>query len=139
MYQYLVDVIVERIQAIAFIYHTPIVPYFIGVTVRKKNPVDDFLNNLIRYLLSSEFKKLGKNLEMNIKSAWHSKQRRELEDQVGEGLNKLVQGVDKLYKKSQEKDFDKKVKSGLFKAVKKANIKLEQVHDKWEPRQENKK
>ncbi len=89
--------------------------------------------------LSSEFKKLGKNLEMNIKSAWHSKQRRELEDQVGEGLNKLVQGVDKLYKKSQEKDFDKKVKSGLFKAVKKANIKLEQVHDKWEPRQENKK
>lgn len=89
--------------------------------------------------LSSEFKKLGQNLEINIKSAWRSKQRKKLEDQIGEGLNKLVQGIDRLYKQAQEKDFDKKVKTGLFKAAQKANGKLEQVHKKWKSPEEDKK
>ena len=89
--------------------------------------------------LSAEFKKFGKNLEINIKAAWKSKQRKKLENDIGVGLNKMVKGIDKLVKQAKGKGFNEKVKTGLYKAVQKANTGLEKTHKKWEPHQEDKK
>jgi len=89
--------------------------------------------------ISEAFKKLGRNLEMNIKAAWQSPQREKLEEEIAEGLSKLIKGIDKLIFRAKEKNFKEKAKSGLLKAVQKANAKLEEVYEKWEMEDKDKK
>lgn len=101
--------------------------------------------------LTEEFRRLGKNLQGAIESAWESEERKNLTDEIHDGLVSATEAVEKAAKDIVEgptatkmredvDDFTERVRSGeltdqfrkdLVMALKKINEEIEGVFTSW--------
>jgi hypothetical protein len=101
--------------------------------------------------LTGEFRQLGKNLKQALQAAWESEERKQLQQEIEDGMQQLVNSLEEFVAEFSEsehgarlrteiEDFSKRAQSGelgdkiradVAAVLRKANEGLEEAAQKW--------